>query len=95
LLTTLTLAAACNFVYRRKFLNPADPEMQIGIVPEGGYLRAEKQSVIALKWLKWVVQTERVHILHKLNGGEQQFGPYKVDGYCRSTNTIYEFHGCW
>lgn len=89
----MTLAASCNFVFRRKFISPGGPS--IGIVPEGGYRRAENQSVKALKWLKWLSTQEKIRIQHKLNGGEQKIAGYKVDGFCAETNTAYEFYGCW
>jgi len=71
------------------------PNTWIGIVPEGGYRRAEKQSIIALKWLKYLATTQNLQLKHKLNGGEQRIGRYKVDGYDPTTNTAYEFNGCW
>jgi hypothetical protein len=39
-----------------------------------------------------------IYIQHALNGGEFNIPStrYKADGYCKETNTIYEFHGdCW
>jgi hypothetical protein len=88
---SLTIASACNFVFRYKFLKPD----QIGVVPAGGYRRQENQSVMALKWLKWLSYSQNVRIQHKLNGGEYQIGRYKVDGYIAETKTCYEFNGCW
>ena len=36
------------------------------------------------------------NIQHTLNGGEYTIeGVGKVDGYCASTNTVYEFQGCF
>jgi len=71
------------------------PTTSIGIVPEGGYRRAEKQSIIAMKWLKYLATTQNLQLKHKLNGGEQRIGRFKVDGYDPTTNTAYEFNGCW
>lgn len=90
-LYSLTIASACNLVYRYKHY----PLELIGVVPNDGYRRGENQSVIALKWLKWIAHDQNIRIQHKLNGGEFKVGRYKVDGYCLETNTIYEFHGCW
>ena len=86
---SLTIASACNRVFRQNFLHIAT----IGIVPHGGYRRNELQSIIALKWLKWLATEQNVKILHKLNGGEQRIGPFKVDGLC--DKTVYEFYGCY
>ena len=47
-----------------------------------------------LRWLKWVSAKEGVTIQHARNEGEFKVGNFKADGYCRETNTIYEFHGC-
>jgi hypothetical protein len=91
LLYSLTIASACNLVFRRKFLQPE----QIGVVPVGGYRRAENQSVAALKWIMWTSEQRHIRIQHKLNGGEYKIHPYSVDGYNAETNTVYEFHGCW
>jgi len=33
-----------------------------------------------------------LNLQHKLNGGEQKIGKFKVDGLCR--RTVYEFNGC-
>ena len=75
--SAITIASACNIVFRQKFLK----EDQIGIIPPGGYRRNQKQSIIALKWLKWVAEKEDIHIQHAGNGVEKQIGKYKVDGF--------------
>ena len=86
--TSLTIASACNRVFRTHFLE----RNTIGIVPFGGYRRNEMQSVIAIKWLKWLSHTRQINIRHCRNMGEQRIGPYKVDGICE--RTIFEFYGC-
>lgn len=87
--TSLTIASACNRVFRSNYLE----EETIGIVPHGGYSRAEKQSIKAIKWLKWVSHSEKIQIRHARNMGEQKILTYKVDGIHKST--VYEFYGCW
>ena len=87
-LTSLTIASACNKVFRKHYLK----KNIIGIIPHGGYRRSDKQSIIAIKWLKWISHSEGVQIRHAKNEGEVKIGTYKVDGL--SGNTIYEFHGC-
>ena len=42
---SVTIASACNRVFRKNFLKPNT----IGIIPPGGYRRHEKQSAIAIK----------------------------------------------
>ena len=83
---SVTIASACNKVFRKNFLKPNT----IGIVPEGGYRRKERQSVMALKWLKWLSEQNNWDIQHARNRGEKRIGPYKVDGCCG--NKVFEFH---
>lgn len=86
---SLTIASACNRVYRKLFLK----RNTIGVIPVNNYHPCDNQSAVAIKWLKWVSETEKIDIRHKLNGGEIKIGNYKVDG--QSGNTVYEFHGCY
>jgi hypothetical protein len=89
--SSLTIASACNRVFRKLFLKPDT----IGIIPFNGYQKDENQSAIALKWIKWISHKDSLYIRHKLNGGEVKIGEYKVDGYCEQYFRIYEFHGCY
>jgi hypothetical protein len=58
-------------------------------------------SFIQLEWLHHIEETTGNDIIYK--GGkhnrEESFRfnnkLYRVDGYCKETNTIYEFLGCW
>ena len=90
----ITIASACNLVFRRSFLD----NESIGIIPANGYTPEHRQSIKALKWLKYVSERYEINILHSRNGGEKQICPYKVDGY-RETETgdrtVYKFHGCF
>jgi len=86
---SLTIASACNLVFRKLFLK----KDTIGIVPNNNYHPADNQSVIALQWIKWISKTQKINIRHKLNGGEVKIGSFKVDGLC--DKTVYEFHGCY
>jgi len=86
---SLTVASACNKVYRKMFLQPKT----IGIIPYNGYRGKDKQSATAIKWLQWISKKEGWNIRHKLNGGEVKIGQFKVDGLCE--NTIFEYYGCY
>uniref|UniRef100_A0A914V5X4 DNA-directed DNA polymerase n=1 Tax=Plectus sambesii TaxID=2011161 RepID=A0A914V5X4_9BILA len=97
LLYPVTLPSACSRVYRQNDM----PEDTIAIIPEGGYRKGEKQSIIALKWLRWMAEKEDYRIQDKLHGGEKRIDgtPYRVDGYVdRSSQNlrplVFEFHGC-
>lgn len=48
-------------------------------------------SKVAINWLNSIKED----IQHAENGGEYNIPStrYKVDGYCKETNTVYEFHG--
>jgi len=85
---SLTIASACNLVYRKLFLK----RNTIAIVPHNGYRAKEKQSAIGATWLRWLNTTENLGIQASFNGGESQIGPFKVDGLCG--DTIYELYGC-
>lgn len=49
----------------------------------------------AIDWLTHISNTQHILIQHALNSGEFRIPTtnLKVDGYCRATNTIYEFLG--
>jgi Zn finger protein HypA/HybF involved in hydrogenase expression len=57
-----------------------------------------KYSKVAIRWLKRVAKREAIKIRHAENGGEYTIPLAKgitlrVDGYCKQTNTVYEFYG--
>lgn len=54
-------------------------------------------SKVSIDWLKHVSLEENIKIKHFENSGEFKIpnSNYKADGYCKKTNTIYEFHGCF
>ena len=85
---SLTIAGACMRVFRTNFLE----SNTIGLIPHDGYRRKDKQSAIALKWMKWVSHSRGITIKHAQNGPEQSIGPFKVDGL--DGKTVYEYNGC-
>jgi hypothetical protein len=87
----LTIASACNLVFRTNFLK----EDTIAILPPHGYHPGTKQSNIALKWLSYTAERNGIYIRHKRNGGEKTVGHYSLDGYDEESRTAYEFHGCF
>ena len=50
-------------------------------------------SKVSIKYLNFISKINKIVILHAENGGEYIIDGYKMDGYCKETNTIYEFHG--
>ena len=62
-----------------------------GFTPE-----VSEKYIDSYVWMDYIMQTENIKILHKLNNGKEiQFGNYLVDGYCVSTKTVYEYNGCY
>ena len=55
----------------------------------------KQYSKMAINWLEFMSKFHNKHINHALNGGEYVIPNtrFKADGYCKETNTIYEFHG--
>ena len=52
----------------------------------------------SVKWLESISAKEQIYIQHAENDGEFRIPNtrFKVDGFCKETNTVYEFHGnCW
>ena len=52
-------------------------------------------SMKAVKYLDFMSSYHKITIQHAENSGEYMITntKYKADGYCKETNTIYEFHG--
>ncbi|SIP85930.1 Probable Zinc-ribbon domain-containing protein [Pacmanvirus A23] len=52
-------------------------------------------SRVSIEWLNYIELTEGIKIQHAESGGEYKIPEtnYRADGYCKETNTIYEFHG--
>ncbi len=52
-------------------------------------------SYKSIQWIEYTMIQDNINIQHALNGGEYQIPGtrYRADGYCKETNTIYEFHG--
>ncbi|XP_053381796.1 uncharacterized protein LOC128546133 [Mercenaria mercenaria] len=79
----------------RKFVSTS-----IAQIPSNGY-QHDRYSKKSIHWLEWVMEKaitdgNPIKIQHALNAGEFTIPntKYKLDGYCHSTNTAYEFHGC-
>ena len=87
----ITIASACNTMFRTRFLKPNTiyrPHSYTGV-----YRSRDRHSLIAIKLLKWISYETGLYIQHAQNGGEHRIGNYRVDGFDRDTNTVYEFLG--
>ena len=64
--TTLTIASACNLVYRTNYLS----KDTIAIIPPLGYSLKNRHSLFAHKWLSYTADKNEIYIQHARNGGE-------------------------
>ena len=58
--------------------------------PKCAFTNYSKQQI---HWLDFISKLLNINIQHAENDGEYIFDNLKADGYCKETNTIYEFHG--
>ncbi len=88
----ITLASSCMGVFKTLFL----PRDTLAHKYDGAYTEQNKTySDASVQWLEYLAHTQDIEIKHALNHGEQQFGPFYVDGYNMATITCYEFAGCF
>ena len=93
--SNITIAGACNRVFRQLFLKPNT----VGLIPSNGYRPGDLQSLEAIRWLMYLNETDPYVqgsvIRHARNGGEVRLpGIGKVDGYQEKDGVkwVYEFH---
>ena len=90
----ITIASACNMNLRMNQMIPNS----IASEPTLGWKKNNiNQSKVAIEWLTWCQQHQAPHLQHAKNAGEYCIPGTKlhVDGFDVTTNTIYEFHGCF
>lgn len=88
-LKAITIASACNEVFRTMFLE----HEQVAIIPTHGYYGGN-QSVVALCWLDYLSKQNRIRIRHAKNGGEVKVEGWMMDGVDEN-GVLYSFHGCF
>ncbi|XP_065222349.1 uncharacterized protein LOC135846916 [Planococcus citri] len=81
----ITIASVCMAIYRSRYL---DPESIAIVLKE---IR-DQFSKVSIGWLE---SFNNDNIAHATNGGEVQICGAKVDGFDSTTNTVYQFHGCF
>ena len=75
-------------------------------MPVGYFVRRRKENNFKPKsgvkysnmfyWMDWINLTQNSNIEHLRNSGkEKRVGPYLVDGFEASSQTIYQYHGCY
>ena len=87
-LEAITIADACNKVWRGKYL----PENQIAIISSKDSSR-RRFSMKAVRWIQSLDKEKGIYIQHAKNGGEVQIGNYHVFGFHKESKTVYEFLG--
>merc|ERR1712147_236665 len=65
------------------------------IEKRNNYQHSARYSQQSIQWLNYMSKSENINIQHAENGGEYRINNFKVDGYDRANNTVYEFHGCF
>ncbi|KAH7713077.1 hypothetical protein AAVH_19598, partial [Aphelenchoides avenae] len=79
--TFTTMAGLCQRVYRLKHYN-VDDKTPLAAFTETGYHKLDRQSTIAMKWLKWFAAAHNVNVQTRESpDGEKRIGSYKVDGF--------------
>ncbi|KAH7698491.1 hypothetical protein AAVH_34415, partial [Aphelenchoides avenae] len=79
--TFTTMAGLCQRVYRLKHYN-VDDKTPLAAFTETGYHKLDRQSTIAMKWLKWFAAAHNVNVqTRESKDGEKRIGKYKVDGF--------------
>lgn len=75
-------------------------------MPVGGFVRRKADNSYRADcrdkwrsmydWMDWMNETYGLSICHRMNNGkEKKVGCYYADGYDASTNTVYEYNGCY
>ena len=89
----ITIAGVCMAIYRGNYMS----KNTIAVVDN--VVQTENHSVVSIAWLDYISKKNNIKIQHALEGGEKVIkcinNKLKVDGFCESTNTVYEFHGCF
>lgn len=81
----------------REFVSKNFLRSKIALVPSSGYMCRDNYSRISMSWLLWLEKTREKELQHALSASGEYHLPgtnYRVDGYCATTNTVYEFYGC-
>jgi G:T-mismatch repair DNA endonuclease (very short patch repair protein) len=78
------------------------------VMPTGHFVRRKSENQfwrdttrryerMAIEWLEWEAQQKGQHIRHHGKDKEKVIGRRRlpVDGFCKDTNTVYEFKGCY
>ena len=85
----ITISQLCMDFFKCTYLQ----ENTIALIPPNGYYNHQRQSEIAIKWLKFIESTKGITLQYKSSLGEKNIGSFRVDGYHPESKTVYEFLG--
>lgn len=89
-----TIASAVMRYWQLRYVKPN----HVAITPEGGYEKCDRQSSIALKYLKWLAKQRGLPIQHRDSPeGEYRFGNLRLDGFVQrwpARSLAFEVYGC-
>jgi hypothetical protein len=87
----MTIASATMKHFRMNHL-PAD---HLAVIPENGYDRADNQSLLAMKFMKWFAEKNKVQIQTAYSAeGEKKIEQFQLDGWIESEKLAIEVNGC-
>lgn len=93
--TCITIALLSLKNFRTNFLK----KETVGQIPATGYRRNVNRSLVAISWLSEIEEeiNEQGNELQSIlsSEGQREICARFVDGYCETTNTVYQFHGCF
>jgi hypothetical protein len=91
-LSYITLAGLCHAIFKACFLE----KKTIALVPPGGYGN-HNFSNKQIEFLEYIRRTRAPNLKHRFNSstGECRIGDFRVDGFDETTNSIFEFNGCF
>ena len=89
-LSCITIASACNLVFRSHFLKTDT----IAVVPP--YTPYDNHSIESIEWLTFLEKSEGIEIQHaRKDGGEVRISGAKVDGFDHTSEICYQYHSCF
>ena len=84
----ITIASVVLDIFRELFLRVGDIAVVRDVSTHENFTRE------SIGWLDWIAEREDIEIQHALSGGIQNEEVAGFDGFCESTNTVYEYQGC-
>ena len=89
------LGGRCECVISLGFVTTNATGYYVRRKKENNFKKEEYFNKISIEWLDYIAYRDEVDIKHEHNHGEKRIGRFLVDGFDSSTNTIYEFNGCY